>query len=134
MATITLRTDEQLRKHSALVVRAVHGKSLNSFVVSYLRQIVAEARAKRPELFQIKPLDELSKVDRFLYRLLTEEGRATVDDLMRETRLPRATVQASMVRLTEAHLLYTVEQGQASDGQPGAKKILYVSWEEATLP
>lgn len=134
MATITLRTDEQLRKHSVLVVRKLHGKSLNAFVTSYLRQIVRDARAKRPELFEIKPLDELPKVDRFLYRLLTEEGRATVDDLMSETRLPRTTVQASMGRLVEARLLYTVEQGQASEGQPGAKKILYVSWEESTLP
>lgn len=131
MATITLRAPEELRKQSRLVVRVVHGKSLNAFLVSLLRQTVAEARRSRPELFPSVPLENLSKVDRILYRLVTEEGRATIDDLMAETRLPRRTVQASMKRLTAAQLLYTIEQGQASDGQPGAKKILYVSWEEA---
>jgi hypothetical protein len=127
MATITIRTSEQFRRLAHITARNYRGVSLSSQILRLLRREIAEARKERPSLFEQQPLDDLKPIDRTIYRMLTDEGRMTIDCVMAETGLPRERVRASLSRLVKAGFVETIEQGQASEGQPGAKKLLYAS-------
>lgn len=130
MATITVRSPKELRTQAHIAARVVFRKPLNVLLIGCLKKLVAEAKQKRPSIFEPKPLEDLKPIDRTLYDMLTREGRRTPDDLIQETGCPRATIKGSLERLVKAGYVGTIRQGQATEGQPGAQKVLYVSLSE----
>lgn len=125
-----IRLPHELQQQAHVVARRIHGTRLTSLILRMLRREIAEARKARPSLFEQVPLAEMKPIDRTIYDLLTREGRRTPDDLIADTGCPRSTVKESLKRLVAAGYVGTLPQGQATPGQPGAQKILYVSLQE----
>lgn len=118
------------REEIHLAVRKLHGRSLTSYLKSHLRELRAEARRRHPELFRDAGFHDLKPVDRTIYRFLTEEGRRTLDDLIAETGLKRGSLRASLERLVKAQLVRVVAQGGKTEVARGARKEIFVSFEE----
>lgn len=132
MASILVRNLSPLqRAHGQIAARVLFGKSLPHVLALRIKEMIQSARAVRPDLFAAAALDALKPLDRTLYHHLTHEGRRTVDDLIAETGLPRGTIKASLTRLRAAQLIDALPQGQATPGQPGAQRDIWISLAEA---
>lgn len=118
------------REQTHLAVRKLHGRSLTSYLKHHLRELRAEARRKYPEIFKSAALVDLKPIDRTVYRFLTEEGRRTLDDLIAETGLKRQGLKASLDRLIKAQLISVLSQGGKTEAARGARREIYVSFEE----
>lgn len=127
---LTIRIPRELQQQAHIVARRVYGTRLTGLIVKILRREISEARKARPSLFNAKPLEEMKPIDRTIYGLLTSEGRMTPDDLIMETGCARSTIKESLKRLLAAGYIGTLPQGQATPGQPGAQKLLYISLAE----
>ena len=126
----TLRLPPEFQQRAVVVARKVHCTSLTGLIFRLIRAEIARARQDRPSLFESVPFEDLKPVDRTIYSHLTSEGRRTPDDLIAEMGLSRQTIKASLGRLIAAGYVTTLAQGQATPGQPGAQKLLYISLDE----
>lgn len=128
MASILIRDISlQERQQAHLAVRALHNLSLQSYLKKCLRELRARAREQYPDLFNGLNLQELSPIDRVVYRHLTEEGRRSAEELHAELGLPRTRLRESLSRLCAVGLVDAVQQGRARRGRRGAPRLLYVS-------
>lgn len=130
MAGLSIRHLTTTERHLAhLAVRCIYSNNLAWYFRRCLRELLAEARVKCPEIFTETPLDQVLPVDRTIYAFLTTEGRRTIEDLISETGLPRRTVKASLTRLQRAKLIDALEQGATSTGR-GQARLIWVSLAE----
>lgn len=130
MASVLVRNILEIeRRQAQQAAPLLHKTNLANYLRRQIRQLIQDAKEKYPEKFAPEPCFE-SPVDEFLYFRLTKHGRRTVDDLVAETPFNRRTIKEALDRLRKAELVDALPQGQATEGQPGAQRLIWISLAE----
>ena len=124
-----IKLSETERDRAIRAARLVHRISLQAHLKFQIRKLLSDAEMIRPDLFGT-PMADLMPVDRTIYRHLTEEGRRTDEDLVREMGLSMATIRRSLHRLKLAGLIEEREQGGQREAARGFAKRIYISFAE----